>query len=170
MTDALNEMQIKVAHIESDIEYIKNTVDKIEKSLDNGLKERLAVGESKIMRMERIIYPLIAFILITIVGLAIKELMSKDISFAITWNHVQAEDLGGYKVYWGNKSRFYIKADTVGTDSLAVLTFPKKGTYYIAVTAYDTSGNESAYSNELVLDMEAPPIPENLRILTKMGE
>lgn len=71
-------------------------------------------------------------------------------------------DLGGYKVYYGTASRVY------GTpiDVKNVLTYKvigvTKGTYF-AVTAYDTSGNESAYSNEVIYIVK-PGCPNNLRI------
>ncbi len=61
-------------------------------------------------------------------------------------------DLAGYKVYYGRESGNYAEVKDVGsvtavsTDELPDI---QSGTWYFAVTAYDTSGNESGYSNEV---------------------
>jgi hypothetical protein len=58
-------------------------------------------------------------------------------------------DLSGYKIYYGMESYFYSDSVTVGnvtTYQLANLT--EGQTYYFTVTAIDTSGNESGYSNQ----------------------
>lgn len=59
-------------------------------------------------------------------------------------------DLAGYKVYYGTSSGSYqnpIVINNPGIASYLVDALPA-GTYYFAVTAFDTSGNESAFSNE----------------------
>ncbi len=60
-------------------------------------------------------------------------------------------DLAGYRIYYGTSSRSYTgmvelndPADTSHTLSLA------SGDYYVAMTALDQQGNESAYSNEVL--------------------
>jgi len=60
------------------------------------------------------------------------------------------DDLGGYYVYYGTASGVYgppADAKTVTTYTLTGLT-PGQ-TYFIAVTAYDTSQNQSQLSNEV---------------------
>jgi hypothetical protein len=58
-------------------------------------------------------------------------------------------DLVGYKIYYGTASRVYNHSIDVGNVNTYTLTGLAKGqTYYAAVTAYDTSANESGYSNE----------------------
>jgi hypothetical protein len=58
-------------------------------------------------------------------------------------------DLAGHKVYYGTTSGNYTEVIDVGN----VITYKvgglQPGTYYFAVIAYDTSGNESDYSNEV---------------------
>jgi hypothetical protein len=59
-------------------------------------------------------------------------------------------DLAGYKVYYGTSTGNY---GTTPTDAGNVTTYTLTGltkgtTYYIAVTAYDTSDNESDKSTE----------------------
>jgi uncharacterized protein YfaP (DUF2135 family) len=67
-------------------------------------------------------------------------------------------DLAGYKIYHGIVSGIYTASIDVGnvtSFSIATLssTVPIPGTYYIVVTAYDTAGNESVYSNEISLSL-----------------
>ncbi len=58
-------------------------------------------------------------------------------------------DLGGYKVYYGTSTRNYTASIDVGNFTTASLGNISPGTWYIAVTAYDTAGNESDYSKEI---------------------
>ncbi len=77
----------------------------------------------------------------------------------IGWNANAEQDLAGYKLYKGASSGVYDGVVDVGS----VVAYPvilADGTHYIAVTAYDTSGNESGYSEELVLSTDATsPVP-----------
>jgi len=57
----------------------------------------------------------------------------------LTWNISTADDIAGYKIYYGNSSRNYNSFVDVGNQS---------NTYFIAVTAYDINGNESGFSKE----------------------
>src|ERR1700690_1811631 len=59
-------------------------------------------------------------------------------------------DLAGYNVYYGTSSRSYGSPVNVGNAITYTVTNLTPGSYYFAVTAYDTSGNESAYSNEVL--------------------
>lgn len=62
-----------------------------------------------------------------------------------------ANDLAGYVIYWGNSSRSYTgsyRINSASTTSWEADITP--GTYYFAMTAFDSEGNESDYSNELL--------------------
>jgi len=68
----------------------------------------------------------------------------------LTWDENTEEDLKGYKVYYGLSSREYgISKDVLKNTSYEVKGLEPETTYYFAVTAYDTTGNESEYSVEL---------------------
>ncbi|HQO81134.1 MAG TPA: PKD domain-containing protein, partial [Deltaproteobacteria bacterium] len=70
-------------------------------------------------------------------------------SISVSWNANTEADLAGYKVYFGNQSRAYSAGIDVGKTTNYRLDNAQSGrTYYVAVTAYDTSGNESDYSAE----------------------
>jgi hypothetical protein len=64
------------------------------------------------------------------------------------------QDLAGYKLYYGESSGNYTTSIDVGTPTTFTLQGLKVGhTYYIAVSAYDTAGNESVLSTELIIVM-----------------
>ena len=60
-------------------------------------------------------------------------------------------DLAGFKVYYGATTNIYTSVVTVPspTTNHYIMTL-STGTYYFAVTAYNTSGSESDFSNEIV--------------------
>lgn len=57
-------------------------------------------------------------------------------------------NLAGYKVYYGTASGSYTSTINVGKVTSYTINNLASGTYYFAVTAYDTVGLESGYSNE----------------------
>jgi len=58
----------------------------------------------------------------------------------------------GYKVYWGVSSRNYSYTVDARNNSVSTITNLPSTTYFIAATAYDNDGNESGFSDELVID------------------
>jgi len=73
----------------------------------------------------------------------------------LAWDAVQATALSGYRIYYGTSPGLYFQSRGNGlTISSNVTTHMVTGlrsgtTYYFAATAFDTSGNESAYSAEV---------------------
>ncbi len=57
-------------------------------------------------------------------------------------------DLAGYRVYFGPGSGNYIYKNNVGDVTICTIGGLTRGTWCFVVTAYDTAGNESDYSNE----------------------
>jgi hypothetical protein len=73
------------------------------------------------------------------------------------------QDLAGYKLYYGESSGKYTTPIDVGKSATYTLQGLEVGhTYYIAVSAYDTAGNESALSAELIIVMTATGPQEQL--------
>ena len=66
----------------------------------------------------------------------------------LAWDATQA-GAAGFKVYYGTSSKSYSGTVNVGMAPSYALSGLPPGTYYFAVTAYDASGNESPYSNEV---------------------
>jgi hypothetical protein len=78
-----------------------------------------------------------------------------SISFAaqitLTWNSNAESHLAGYRLYYSTTSRNYSASKDVGNTTQYTLSGLQEGlTYYFTLTAYDNSGNESAYSEELM--------------------
>ncbi len=70
-------------------------------------------------------------------------------------------DLGGYVLHIGLAPDDYTQNMDVGDVTTYVLDdLDYDVTYYLAVTAYNTSGNESGYSNKLSIMTDSPPSPE----------
>ena len=80
----------------------------------------------------------------------------------VAWDPNTEPDLAGYTVYYGTVSGTYEEPIDVGNVTAYTLTGLILGqTYYISVTAHDTSNNESGYSNEVggpATDGAAPAI------------
>jgi len=57
-------------------------------------------------------------------------------------------NLAGFKVYFGRSSGSYTNTVDIGNSTSYTVTNLSPGSYYFAVTAYDTTGLESGYSNE----------------------
>ncbi|MCP5002480.1 MAG: hypothetical protein GY941_00785, partial [Planctomycetes bacterium] len=71
------------------------------------------------------------------------------------WDPNTESNLAGYKVHYGVSSGNYDTIVDVGSLSLFTLPDLAVGTpYFFAVTAYDTGGNESAFSNETTYTAE----------------
>ena len=80
--------------------------------------------------------------------------LSSQFGFAaqirLAWDANTESDLAGYKVYYGNGTRSYTRSIDVGDQTTFALTGLTQGqTYFIVITAYDTSNNESNFSYEI---------------------
>ncbi len=65
-------------------------------------------------------------------------------------------DLAGYKIYYGTTSGNYTNSIDVGNvTTYTVINLTEGLTYFFVVSAYDTLGNESDYSNEVSKKIES---------------
>jgi hypothetical protein len=92
-----------------------------------------------------------------------------EVGIKLAWSTNIESDLAGYKVYSGLNSGNYDQAADVGDVTEFTLSGLEKGTvYYIAISAYDTSGNESGLSlevNAVARDLSVPSAPANLKVI-----
>jgi len=97
-------------------------------------------------------------LIITFLGLLATFALSSfafSAQIQLAWDPNTEWNLAGYKVYYGiTKGAYWIPIDVGnpinGSSVTYTLTGLTKGqTYFIAVTAYDTSSDESGYSNEV---------------------
>jgi fibronectin type 3 domain-containing protein len=71
----------------------------------------------------------------------------------LSWLASTGTGVAGYRVYYGSSSRSYLQAYGSGVavgsgTSFSVTGLAAGKTYYFSVTAVDSAGTESSYSNE----------------------
>ena len=67
----------------------------------------------------------------------------------LDWD-ANTDPVAGYKIYYGSASRSYqVVIDAGNNTTLTISNLQDDSTYYFAATAYNTSGIESVYSNEV---------------------
>jgi len=77
----------------------------------------------------------------------------------VKWNANSEPDLAGYRVHVGEASGVYTSTIDVGDTTEYVITGAEYGkSYYVGVSAYDESGNESELSAEVSITLQAPGI------------
>lgn len=83
------------------------------------------------------------FVILFFAGIA----AAADVTLA--WDANSETDLAGYKLHWGtvNQVPFSDSLDVANVTQYMISGLAEDTTYYFAVTAYDTGGNESQYSN-----------------------
>lgn len=67
----------------------------------------------------------------------------------LQWEENTEPDLVGYKIYNGTESGVYNEPITVGLVTEYTATYLDNVMHYFVVTAFDTEGLESDYSNEV---------------------
>lgn len=97
------------------------------------------------MKLTKTITTLILFV----AALVVMADFAHGATVRVGWDANSEPDLEGYKVYYGTLSGTYANVLDIGMNTGADISSLASGrTYYFAVTAYDVSGNESAFSNE----------------------
>ena len=94
---------------------------------------------------------------------------STEAPVKFAWDISAEENIAGYRLHYGLESGVYTEIVDLGMvptgpegDPQAHLTGPIPfpfGTYFLAVTAYNTYGLESDYSNEISFTTKSPPSP-----------
>jgi hypothetical protein len=75
----------------------------------------------------------------------------------LRWNANHEADLAGYRAYYGTSSEQYDRVVNLGMVTqlkLSTLNLHENTSYYISITAYDRTGNESGLSDELYLNLD----------------
>jgi hypothetical protein len=86
-------------------------------------------------------------LLILLLFCSITQLSAADISLA--WDASTSQNIAGYKVYVGSAEGTYGNPTTIGNQTTYTVTGLNAGKHFIAVTAYNSSGYESGFSNEV---------------------
>ncbi|RPJ12063.1 MAG: hypothetical protein EHM36_00175 [Deltaproteobacteria bacterium] len=83
-------------------------------------------------------------------ALILLSVVAQAAEVRLAWDPNSEPDLAGYKVYVGDASRAYTRTDNVGNVTMYTVVGLAHGkNYFFAATAYDTSSNESGFSNEV---------------------
>jgi hypothetical protein len=94
--------------------------------------------------LKRILLSLIVFFVMPQVSYA------QTATLDLTWNQNSEGDLKGYKVYYRAPAGAYGDPKDVGNiTKYTLLGLESQKNYFVAITAYDTSGNESNKSEEI---------------------
>jgi hypothetical protein len=84
-------------------------------------------------------------------------------SVNLAWNASTNSGVAGYNVYYGSASGSYANQIPAGTNLSAIVSgLAAGGTYYFAVTAVDTLGNESDFSNEISYSVPGINVPPTI--------
>src|SRR5438552_15709445 len=97
---------------------------------------------------------MLCIVALTLIGCSANALAA---DVALSWSSNTEPDLAGYKVYYGAASHGYGNPVVIGLQTSYTVTGLSNGTYYFSVTAYDTSGNESGFSNEVSKAISGSP-------------
>jgi hypothetical protein len=100
------------------------------------------------MKQDRLTPLFVKHVLACTLGLILPGvLMAGDV--VLQWDANTETDLAGYKVYYGTASGSYGTPVVVGLQTTYTVSGLAPGTYYFAVTAFNTSGAESGFSNQV---------------------
>lgn len=82
------------------------------------------------------------------------------VSLKITWDSVNQDEVFGYRVHWGMRSKIYDHHIDVGKSNTHQIDSILTGVrYYCAVTAVNFWGKESDYSSEVSFQTDEEPQP-----------
>ena len=82
----------------------------------------------------------------------------------LTWDPSPAPNITNYWIYSGtNGAGIYSNKTAAGTNCLVTISDMRPASYWFAVTAQDTNGAESGFSNEA--SWKIPAAPSNLTLL-----
>ncbi len=91
-------------------------------------------------------------------------LRAADVTLA--WDPNTEANLAGYKIYHGTAPGTYLAPIVIGKQTIYTVSGLQPGTHYFSVTAFDTFGNESGFSNEVFTTIGqgdgTPPIISNV--------
>jgi len=101
------------------------------------------------------------FVLLAVLLISLFAEPSSAATVTVAWDPNPEPTVAGYRLYYGTSSRYYTNSVDVANATRCTISSLLEGvTYYMAVTAYDTSGNQSGYSDEIVYTVPGGAVPE----------
>lgn len=100
---------------------------------------------------------LLSATLAAFLGVLIGAAISYAAQVTLEWDANSEPNLSGYNIYYGKSTRDYDMTSDVGNwTSVTIADLEDNETYYFAVTAYNTDGDESGYSSEVCINCASP--------------
>lgn len=115
--------------------------------------------------LKGLVYVLVGLVLLLI---ATATSYAGDKSVTLEWDANTEEDLAGYRVFCrqAGQSYNYGTPNWEGAEITCTISgLADNAAYHFVARAFDTSGNESGDSNEVMRDWESPKAPCLLRFL-----
>ena len=102
---------------------------------------------------------LCAFIfLLPIISIMVFYSNALSAQVTLAWDPNNEPDIAGYQVYYGTSTGIYTDSIDVNNSTTCTISDLEEGqTYYFAVTAYNSSYEESGFSNEVVNTISSSP-------------
>ena len=95
--------------------------------------------------------------LLAFLGVIICTAISYAAQVTLEWDANSEPNISGYNVYHGDASRDYdVTLDVGNWTSVTIADLIDNETYYFAVTAYNSDGDESGYSSEACINCANP--------------
>lgn len=114
---------------------------------------------AKFMRSVRVFF-FVASFGIFFLGMVPNRLLASQM-LTLTWNPSTNADVVAYNVYYGTTSHEYSQPINLDNVTSTEIFCSQSGvTYYFAVTAVDSAGHESAYSQEVFYTVPLPGVPK----------
>lgn len=118
---------------------------------------------------------ILAILLISVAAFAGPSNISQTPAVVLAWDASDEPDIAGYRVHLGRESGVYTEVIGVGIGELwddagvasrktGQMELPDTGTWFCALTAYDSYGTESDFSNEISFTRNRPAAPTGLRM------
>jgi hypothetical protein len=123
---------------------------------------------TRVKQLLRLFSPVIFLLLSMILPFQLQSGSAHAAQVTLAWDANAETDLQAYKVYSGTASRTYSCSTNVGKSTTCTISDLAAGTtYYFAVTALDTAGNESGYSSEVryTVPTVPPPTPSSQELV-----
>jgi PKD repeat protein len=121
--------------------------------------------ESRPKALVALLHPATLFVLLML--LALRAFAG---SVTLAWDPVSSSSVAGYIVHYGSTAGNYSsKIDVGNTTTSSMLNLNDGATYHFAVTAYDASHTESAYSNDVSATIACTTPPAGFTASTTSG-
>ncbi|MDD4287299.1 MAG: fibronectin type III domain-containing protein [Candidatus Peribacteraceae bacterium] len=83
------------------------------------------------------------------------RITTEGTSLYVAWDPLASSQLKAYNLYYGTTTGRYIQRKTISEDStsMAIRGLPEKTTYFVAIRALSTQDEESAFSQEVAVEV-----------------